>query len=135
MVLWVRKELQGEPKKARVLATEAYAESPGRGGAQKEERETLERGSAVAMTGYVVVYTAMSTPSIKRIGSHIGHLRRKVHCDICIERGQRLVGAAALSPRTFVRREVEREEGAKLGGRFGRAGEGVCELGWGAKAF
>jgi len=55
VVLWVRKELQGEPKKAPVSAMEGYGGSPEKGGAQMEERQTLVQGSVVAMTGYAVV--------------------------------------------------------------------------------
>lgn len=73
------------------------------------------------------------------MSSRIDYLRREVHRERrarrCVDRGQRLVGAAAPGQRTFVRREVEREEGAKLSGRFWRAGEGVRELRGGAKTF
>lgn len=53
--------------------------------------------------------------------------------NLWIEWGQRLAGTVCRP--TLVRSEVERKEGTKLGGRLGRVGEWVRELGEGTKAF
>jgi hypothetical protein len=60
-------------------------------------------------------------------------VRRVQWGDICVEWGQRF-GRAAPRP-TLVRCEVKREEGAKLGSRFGGTSEGIRELRKGAKTI
>jgi hypothetical protein len=92
-----------------------------------------EDGIRCRLQGAVKFRDVAGTPRIDNLRSGIHGKRWACWSNLWIEWGQRLAGTVCRP--SLVGSEVERKEGTKLGGRLGRVGERVGELGTGAKTI